>query len=58
MLENHKFQSYKSRYSEQKLDSKKDSYYIIEESQWYMLKKPNAPTLFCSKDWARAIDGI
>lgn len=57
MLENKKFQSYKSRYSEQKLESENDSYYIIEESQWYMLKE-NPPTLPCSKDRARSIEGI
>lgn len=49
MLENNKFQSNKSRYSEQKLDSKNDSYSITQESEWFVLKE-NPPTLLCSKD--------
>lgn len=56
MLENNKFQSYKSRYSEQKLDSKNDSYSITEESEWFVLKE-NPPTLLSSKDWTQPIDG-
>lgn len=36
MMENSKVLSYKSKYSQQKLDSRHNSYFIIEEKQWIM----------------------